>query len=59
MSIWLFAGAGNEANRAAATVTLIMMAEIRDVAPYIRLADVLTCISVVLQNRLTEMLLWN
>jgi len=55
---WLFAGSERGADRAAAMVTLLETAKLNDVDPQAWLADVLTRLADMPQNRLHELLPW-
>ena len=56
---WLFAGSERGAERAAVMYTLIQTAKLNDVDPQAWLADVLTRIADIPQNRVCELLPWN
>lgn len=56
---WLFAGTDRGADRAAAITRLITTAKLDDVDPQAWLAEILTRIAAIPQNRLPELLPWN
>ena len=56
---WLFAGSDRGGERAAVMYTLIVTAKLNDIDPQAWLADVLTRIADIPQNRLRELLPWH
>ncbi len=56
---WLFVGSDRGGQRAAFMLSLIGTAKLNDIDPQAWLADVLTQIAGIPQNRLHELLPWN